>query len=315
MSALLEVVEKLQDTEAALAALNRAALENPSAPSIVLTQSSLMKRRRTLEQQFSHVAALNELDVCNYRLLPETSAANPPILDLANALRHFQTWFTIVYDALKGGPKQRTRVAPEITAETSMHFGYSYSGSIGFILTMPNERLLVGGTDLDKAMESVLEMAKAESSDQIAYFSKQFGPAAIRQMFRWTNDHIAGAMGADIEWRRDATVKARLFAEIPHLENLKKAISETSDEFEETITLRGSLVGLDTARHSFHMKFPDGSEIRGGASEAIGTPSKTVELPVDYTATIRKLTKINYATDSDVVSYFLLLLEPPRPEA
>jgi hypothetical protein len=314
MSALLEVVEKLQDTEAALAALNRAALENPSSPSILITRSSLMKRRRTLEQQFSHFAALNELDVCNYRVFRE-AATNPPILDLANALRHFQTWFTIVYDALKGGPKQRTRVTPEITAETSMHFSYSYSGSIGFILTMPNERLLVGGTDLDKAMESVLEMAKAESSDQIAYFSKEFGPAAIRQMFKWANDHIAGAMGADIEWRRDATIKARLFAEIPHLENLKRAISETSDEFEETLTLKGSLVGLDTQRHSFHMIFPDGSEIRGGASEAIGTPVSTVELPVDYTATIRKVTKINYATDTEIVSYFLLSLEPPRPEA
>src|SRR5262249_15670783 len=184
-----------------------------------------------------------------------------------------------VYDALKSGPKQRSRVSPETAAATSLHFGYSYTGSTGFILTMPNERLLVGSTELDQAMESVLEMAKSESSDQIAFFSKKFGPRSVGQMYKWTEDHIQGGMGADIEWRRDNRVKANLFAEILQLENLRQAIAETSDEFVEQFEITASLVGYDTERHSFHIKLPTGEEIRGSALETIGTPDKTVTLP------------------------------------
>src|SRR5690348_5175997 len=106
MSAILEIAAKLQDTEAAIAALSRAAAQNPSEPSLMVTRASLLKRQRNLEEQFSHAAALNELDVCNYRTFKASDAENPPVFNLASALRDFQIWFTVVYDALKYGPKQ-----------------------------------------------------------------------------------------------------------------------------------------------------------------------------------------------------------------
>lgn len=310
MSNILEIAELLQDTDAALSSLTRATAQGNAPKSLSLIRRSLLKRQSQLEKQFEQEAARTELDVCSYRIFSERES-RPALLSLANALKDFQTWFTVVYDAMKEGPKQRARISPEILAETAFDFGYTFAGSVGFMLTMPNERLLIGSTLLDDAMAAVLEMAKSESSDQIASFSKRYGSSAIKQMYNWTTDHISGGIGADIEWRRDQNVRANLFAQLPHLINLQKAILETSDEVYETIRLRGMLVGIDTNRHTFHMTFPDAEDIRGSASEAVGTTAKTVELPKPYTAVLEKTTKINYATEEEKVTYHLVDLLPP----
>ena len=52
MSKILEIQERLQDTNAAIAQMEKAAVADPSSPSIGAMRMSLEKRLRTLETEF-----------------------------------------------------------------------------------------------------------------------------------------------------------------------------------------------------------------------------------------------------------------------
>ncbi len=115
-------------------------------------------------------------------------------------------------------------------------------------------------------------------------------------------------LSSQIEWKRKEEVRAKLIAQFPELEELKRAIEATSDEMREELMLRGLLVGLDVMSRTFHMTFEEGADIRGKMSESIGL-EHTVELPVMYTARIIKTKKIYYSTDKETVYYFLEALD------
>src|SRR4051794_6029534 len=173
MSKLLETIERIQDTQAAIKRLEEAAAKHPDVPSVAASLRSLQKRQRVLETTFSSLADEQWLDVCSYKILPEKEEGSLKLPSLTSALGDFQTLFTLVYDAIKHGAKQHGRATAEAAAATTFSFGYSFTGSVGFVLTLPNERLLTDETDLDRAMSTVFEMAKAENSEQIASFAKE----------------------------------------------------------------------------------------------------------------------------------------------
>ncbi len=306
MSKLLETIEKLRDTEAAIKRLERTAAQHPELPSVTASLRSLYKRQRDLEVAFSTQTDEEWLDVCRYRILPEREESLT-LPSLTSALGDFQALFTLVYDTMKNGPKERGRASADAAAATTFGFAYSFTGSVGFVLTLPNERLLMNETDLDRAMSTVFDMAKAETPEEIAGFAKELGAAPIRTMYRWVSDHVRSGLNVDINWQREEEPRANLFIQVPELENLQQAIDATSDEVEEILVITGQVVGLDVRNHSFHIELEDESEIKGKMSEGVGF-EHTVEVPNRYTAHIRKTTKINYATDQDIVSYYLLSL-------
>lgn len=306
MSELLDTVEKLQDTQEAIRHAERTIAEYPDLPSATLSLRSLQERQQTLETAFARLADEHWIDICSYRVLPEKDGS-VTLPSLTNTLGDFQALFTLVYDALRNGPKQRGRASVEAATATTFGFGYSFTGSVGFVLTLSNERLLVDETDLDRAMRTVFEMAEAESPEQIAVFAHELGAAPIRSMYKWATDHVRSGLNVDIDWRREEQTRADLAIQVPQLENLQQAIAATSDEVEEILTITGLLVGAHVHSHSFELELEDGNEIRGKMAEGLGT-EHTLELPRRYTAEIRKTTQINYATEEDIVSYYLLSL-------
>jgi hypothetical protein len=308
MSDLLDIAQKLNETQKALKDLEQAIADNPGALSLLASAVSLRERQGDLEIAFAEEANRQHIDVCSYRLFSEHED-KPPIAALTGALSSFQAWFTTVFDAIKNGPKQRSKVEVDVVKSTEFGFGYAFTGSVGFVMTMPNERLLIGDSQLDQAMETVFKMAKADDSERIAFFSKELGPASVRKMYWWTTEHLSAGLGAEIEWRRQDSVKARLFIQTAELDSLKKAIEETSDETEETIEAIAELVGADIPRHIFHLKIPGAGDVRGTMAESIGE-SVTVELPKHYKATFRKTTRINYSTEKEDIEYHLLKLDP-----
>lgn len=307
---LHDILSGLQETQEAITNVENAARQSPNRASLAMSLDSLHKRHAELERRFQSLARSEERDVCSYRLFQDADF-RPLISAVGTTLTNFQSWVSVVYDAIKYGPKKRAKIAADAAADTAFAFGYSYAGSLGIVMTLPNERLLLGETNIDRAIETVFQMARAESSDQIAYYAKTFGAAAIRQMFRWASDHVTAGMGADIDWRRDEQVRAHLFVEPPHLANLVRAITETSDEEQELIKIQGVLVAMDAKSHRFKFEVEDADDVRGEASEYVATMGHTVELPKRYAAEIRKTTRINYATDQEETEYYLVnLIEP-----
>lgn len=310
MSALLEVTTMLQDTQAAIRQLEQAIAQNPSPPSVIATLSTLKKRQRDLEAQFAEAAAEQYLDVCSYRMFPDQKEESQPTLRaFTKTLLDFQTLFTQVYDAIKSGQaKERTRVTAEVAAETAFGFGYTFTGSLGAVLTLPNERLLFDQTDIDEAINTVFDLAKAEKPEQIASYAKKLGAAPIRTLYNWVSDQVSSGLSSQIEWKRKREVRSGLLVQFPELLELKRAIESTSDEEEETLIVTGLLVGIDLSSHTFHMSFEDADDIRGKMSEMVAS-EKAVEVPRVYTAEIIKTKKIYYSTEKETVYYYLVSLD------
>ncbi|HEY6180794.1 MAG TPA: hypothetical protein VIW67_01040 [Terriglobales bacterium] len=304
MSALLEIIEKIRDTETAISMAERSLRSDPSSETAEIMAKSFLKRQAELKEELSQCAKQNVLDICSYRLFSENEAAIK-ITSLANVLFDFQSLFTTVVDAIKNGPKLRAKPEATLVSMTSFDFGYCFNGSAGIVMTMPDELILIGETDFDRAIQALFAMAKSNTSEELATFAKTLGVASVRKMHRWTIDHLHDRTGADIKWVKDKEVKHQLFIQPQELETLQRVIEETSEEVEEIATLTGKLVGLDVDLKRFHMTFEGANDIKGEISPAIGT-SKTLEVPKLYTVEVLVKKKIKFSTETEEVSHFLL---------
>ncbi|MBI4303797.1 MAG: hypothetical protein HY665_05620 [Chloroflexi bacterium] len=307
MNKLIGIQENLLETNAALAELEKAIAKDPKSLSLAATAKSLEKRYQDLEADFLAEADSLGVDVCAYRLFAEEG--RPSVKALSNVLGDFQNLVTTVYDAVKTAiPKTRARISADIASESEFQFGYTFPGSVGVVLTIPNQRLLLGESHLDESLRLIFEMAKVYDSSVILEFAKRIGPASVRALYKWAYDHAESGLGADIEWRRKQNIRTRLFAQRPELQKLYHAISITSDEHTTELTLHGDLVGADVTRKTFHMKLVQGEDIRGSFTDAISEDLR-VELPKRYKARIIKTEKILYSTEEEITSYYLLELQ------
>lgn len=311
MSTLLDVTEKLNDTQAMIRMVTDQLKSDPANPALLASLRSLTIRAERLEDDFVSVAGQDRLDICSYRIHGDQDL-RLPVGALGDALRNFQKWFSLVYDGLVNGPKSRARLTPEMCERTTLDFGFTYSGSVGVALTVPRQRLLFD-VHLEEAMKMTTEMLKAESSEQIHHFAEKVGPASVRALYEVASSHAMSGTGAELRWLHDSSEVSSANVEADHMVNLSRAIDETSDHEEVELTLSGVLVGADTSSHSFHMAFDgdDTEEIRGKMSDDIGH-EYTVELPKRYVAKIRKTSFVNYATEKESTSYFLISLSEKK---
>jgi len=305
MSRLQELQEQLQDTEAALAHLDRAIAEGPS-PSLGMAAASLQKRKRDLEADFFAAAKGLGVKVCSYRLFGD--GQQPKLAGLAAALADFQATFSITFDALKNGPKERSRIAAEIAQSSAFEFAYAFTGSVGIVLTMPDQLVLLGETEFDLTIRTIADLSKSESSSAIAGFARRLGRAPIRLLYKWASDHAQSGLGADIEWMDGERVSQKLLIQPPQFSRLVDTIAATSDETVEDLSLVGILVGADVTRKTFHLKFPEGDEITGSFDDAISEQHR-VTLPRQYRVILRKTTKIVYSTEKEDEKYHLVRVE------
>lgn len=304
MSRILELQEKLQDTSAAIAELERALSEDPGSSSIIRSMRSVEKRYKDLEADFITETSKLEVSVCKYRLFSDDR--RPTLKVISEALGTFQNLFSTIYKAIKTGPIQKTPSRRDFDKESEFGFSYTYSGSVGVVLTLPDELLLLGESRLDEAIGVFIDLAKVESYEQISGFTKKLGLAPVRQMYQWAAEHTQSEFGAEIEWHKREEIKNRLFIQAPEIRTLKELMERTGEETIQEIFLEGDLLGADVPGHRFHMRV-EGGEIRGSFADAI-SEEHTVEIPKRYKAKIRKITRIKYSTDEEQEDYFLLEL-------
>lgn len=309
MIRLSEIQDMLLETNAAMAELEKAIANDPKSLSLSATMKSLEKRYQKLETDFLAEVDSLGIDVCAYRIFGEE--ARPTLKGLSSVLGDFQNLVSTVYDAVKTTvPKVRARISAEIAAETEFRFGYTFPGSVGVALTIPNQRLLIGESYLDESLQVISEMVKVHDSPEVLQYAKRLGPASVRSLYKWAYDHAESGLGVDMEWRRQQVIRTRLFAQRPELEKLHQTIGVTSEERVSELTAHADLVGVDIARRNFHIKLDTGEDIRGALSDDISISEKhTVELPRRYKVQIRKTEKIYYSTEEEVTSYDLLGLE------
>jgi len=313
MTRILDLVEKIQDTQASISKLEKVAIENPESKSLALTIRSLYHREEDLQKSFSAVAAEDLVDVCSYRLAADNSAPYN-VSTVSKVLGDFQNLLTIVFDAIKNNTqKQRADITPEIAKQSSLEFGYTFSGSLGFVFTIPNERLLAVDSDLDLSIQAIFEMAKAQDSKALSIFAKKIGIAPIRSVYRWAKDHVESSLSAEIQWERGDEVRASLLIQPPELRHLITVIDETSDEERTPFSIYGQLVGADTDMRTFHLKVEGGKDIKGSLDENF-RPPENFAIDQYYMAEMVKKTKVHYSTDKKDEVYLLISLGKYPPD-
>lgn len=308
MRSLLDIQDQLLDTGAAIARAQREMADDPNSFSTRLAIQTLMKQQRLLEKEFEKAADGVGREVCSYRILADKQA--PPVAGISLAVADYQALVSITYDAIKNGPKETAKVSATSTEETMFGFGYTYLGSVGFVLTVPNDRYLLGISKLDAAIKTVFEMVSCQSPQDVIKFFAMLGAAPVRSLYKWANDHAKYGLGVEVEWRREQVVRDRVFVQKEQIDALRKALDVTSDEKSEEITVEGVLTAVDTNRGTFRLDVDGGGDIRGKSGNAIGDSNEVV-VPKRYVAQLRKITRTRFSTEQDEVEYTLIKLESP----
>lgn len=309
MNRLLTTIKKIQDTQAAIRKIQGGIRLEELDEDLQSTLLSLNKMLTNLESEFDQLTHTEYLDVCEYRFFGYEPDRQPFIASLTRALSDFQESITVFFDALKSGAKDRASYDVETARESSFSLAYNFSGSIGFMMTMPNERLLAVESKLDQAMRLIFEISKAETPEQVAAFVPKVGRAAIRRIYNWAKDHADSSLSAEIKWKRGGEVRDQLFIQAPELDHLTKVIDKVSDEQVEQFTNNAKLVGFDSKAKTFHLELEKGiPDIKGSLAQEFRSRG---EITVDarYEATIKKITTMRYSTEKEDISYYLLYLD------
>jgi hypothetical protein len=221
MSDLLDIREKIEDTHAVIAKVRTDLGNEPQDTRSAMLLRSLEKRLESLEMVFRKIANADQIEVCSYRLLiRDSDDASFPIAAVGDTLRNFQIWLTVIFDAIKTGPKKRSRPAIEVVKETTLDFAYTYPGSLGVVFTIPNQRDLFDTSAIDQSIDVMFKMLHVNTSAQLADFAKAYGVSAIRRMYDWANNHANYNVSADIKWRRGETTKNETLIQSPEAANL-----------------------------------------------------------------------------------------------
>ncbi len=309
MNDLIDIREKLEDTHSAIARIREDLAAEPNDRRLALMLESLEQRRDSLETAFHKIANARQLEVCSYRLIREDDQAFLPIAVVGETLKAFQSWLTVVFDAIKSGPKLRSRPAAEIVQQTTLDFAYTFAGSLGVVFTVPSERDLFHNSELDRSVDGMFQMLRVHTSDELVQFARAYGVSAVRRMYDWANNHSNYAVSVDIKWRRGEKIRNEILVQAPEAAHLCQLIDSTSDVTDEEITVTGKLVGGDTVTRNFHMSFPSADDIKGQMADDF-TYVGDLTLEHLYKARILKRKIVRYATEEEDFSYRLLNLEP-----
>lgn len=308
MSQLIRVIEDLRGLQGELHKLDTFVKKHPENPSLLLDYHSLEKHQKVLETQFQELAQTEQIDICNYRLITDGEIIYP-VLAMSSALNTFQELITSIFDAVKNGPKKRYRPSAEIVQESSLGFAYAYSGSLGFALTIPNQRYLLIESELDQAIDYAFEIIEAKTSEDVSRLVENVGIASIKKLYDWSKVHADYSLSADIKWRHKDEVRTELLVQPDQLRELCEVLERKSDDSVTKHTLRGRLVGLDIDLKTFHLSFPESEDIKGKLSEEFFEAGGPSLVPGDYSFNLERHESIFYSTKKDEVFWILISTE------
>jgi hypothetical protein len=306
MSRVLEIQERILDTTAEITRLERALAQRDSR-ALNSSLRSLYKFRAELESEFRDAAASAQLDVVSYRLFE--GRERPTMALVGKAMDSFQTLYAILYAAVSSKrPRDTARLSAYAIQQSSFEFAYAFSGSVGFMFTMPNERLLFGDTELDEAMRNLFALARSATRDDIRHFARTFGLAAVRALHHWADSLSTSQTGADIEWKKAEDARDSLILQPAQVEALRDLIAQTTDVETHESSFGGVILGFDyKTRHFRFVPDSGGPMITGYASDRAELPARLV-LRSEYTATLRITKKIRYSLEKAEVTHELLAL-------
>lgn len=304
MSDVSFYLDQIRDTQHRIHVLEAYALDHPDDAVTNINLMSLSMRAKRLFQILDEVAEAQGVDICKYRFLPE-GTENYPLVDVAASLDKFQRLISIIYDAVKNGPKDRASLSTDVRTATEFGFGHTFSGSLGVALTVPNPAQLFDH-ELDSTIERAFELARVEDAAALRNIVRLVGRAPVRKLYDWAKSSVDSGLAVDIRWKRGAEARFTHYASTSDMARILDIIDGTEDVQESKIEKSGRLVGLDIEKKSFHFKSGD-DDFSGSLSDGFAVSDQYV-VPDSYVATIKTVTTVKLSTGKESKSEILEML-------
>lgn len=308
MGRLADLKIEIQKVSETIRMLESALVRRPDEEGLIVNLSTLRDVRNDLEIKFRGVADLEEVDICVYRVF--RAHGRESARGFATSLAIFQKLYSVVYDALKNGPKQRASLSQAVTDLTDFGFAYSSAGSIAATLTLPNEHLLFDSS-LDGAIQMVFELAQMRELDAVAKLVGRLGAAPISVLYDWAESNLEFEMGTEVRWERLDKVRNRLFVDHVAMAKLAELLAAGGEPRTEERQVFGRLEGIDVGARTFKMIVAKDIVTGKLDLESPFNLDHTVEVPAMYHALLRTTSRDVYAKGETEVRHVILSLTRP----
>lgn len=296
-------VRRVASLSARISRLQRLMAERPDDERLMIALAGLAKRAEVARNAFSEMVEETSFEVLDYRVSQIDD--HYPIRSVADSLSDFQSSLTSVHDAIVNGPKVKARYSDACIAQTTLNLEFFYPGSKGFILSVPSEQDLFGGS-LDKTADAISDYLDINNIDGARDASRTLGLAAISTLYKWVASNAKWGNSIDYEWKArkfKSTGQHIPFEKFALLEEVFRGAEEIT---REPLSFHGVLVGLDVSKRTFHLVQPGGESFKGRLHSDF--PSEEWSIPHDYVASLIHVRRLIPATGEEKETYELVNL-------
>ncbi|WP_156312056.1 hypothetical protein [Methylobacterium platani] len=305
MSDYASVAEEARRAFASVARLELASMREPESKALRINLAAKQKLANQLRARLLEAAEESNVEICNYRLV-RAEGNQYGLAYVSESMLGFQYLFTQIYDSKKTHPKSKATFGTESLTESLLELGYTYSGSLGVVLMAPTKRDLFS-RNLDSSIEELFDVVEVNSAASVKEVANKLGNAVVKRLLDWSKANVRGGFDADVRWNRSDGRQLGQFIDKQRMEKISNIIEATSDVSRETVTARGTLVGIDVKAGNFHLVVPNGEDYRGKLSDSFSR-DRVVQVNHAYNATIIEEKITTYATDKTVKTHTLVLL-------
>lgn len=316
MSRLLNLKSQISEASKRVRELELALVQYPDYPSIEANLKTATRVLDCLHAEFLEVSQNLGIEVCSYRVFNSSDSTKAAVA--FSAIAGFQKLLSVVYGACKYGKKARAIVNDDILQQTEFSLGYSFVGSIGVTLTLPNDVDLFGDSTLEASVDITFSLMQSRTAEEIQSLAFDYGTGAINALYQWAQLNANSGLGAEILWHSLRRPHKTVFIEPRELKTLINTIDAISTKEATEARLTGRLTAANITKHTFSFQRDGfGEEISGMFTPGIIDDEHRVGLPQSYDADIRMTTTTKYSTGETRTTYELLRLYqrlPPQTE-
>ena len=115
MSDYAYVAERARKIFASVSRLENDLAKSPDSWAAQRNLRSMQKLASQAREELERLASVNHIDVCDYRIIP-TGGWQYALEHVAQSFLQYQWLFSQVYDAIRNGPKSRSKIGKEAAA-------------------------------------------------------------------------------------------------------------------------------------------------------------------------------------------------------
>lgn len=302
MSEIQHIVDSLRDSDATAAHLQSALSQRPQDEALLLNAHAVAKRRKDLLRRLDYALHTTQQELVQYRIVRDWTDAYP-VKAVTTSIAAFQDLVTAVFDAVRNGPKIRFRPSVDTMELSSFQFAGAGAGSVVISLTIPNDRLLVDQSDLDRTFGLVERTISARASEDLKELAEIVGIASIAKAYNWADASSSYGLDTIIRWGKSYAESTEVIISRSEAEIVRNLIESKSDENIDNVDLDCVLLGFDGATSYFHIEtLGERQDIRGNLAPEISRSWTTGSI---YRASLIRTSQIKYATGEEKTQWTL----------